>query len=299
MGHHFVPQRYLRNFEDPKKPGYVWVHDKRGGKARLASIAKLAQSKAFYTPETESLLARMVEQPGNRVIQKLVTNTEITVEERLQVALYIGVMLKRVPTHRRRSSEMIPGVLKETVDEIRQQLKEMANDLQADPAILTKRELELDAAERKFPVHPPAEMLRQIREPWPSKNIVELLFRMTWRILISSGPTFFVTSDNPAFFFQSYGLGRKESELSFPLSGKYCLHGSWQRAPSGLIFFRAEQPLVKQINLRLVSQAERLVFYHQSTEWIASLFGTSEPQLSVIRWDHSEYGQAKAEDENL
>jgi hypothetical protein len=29
MGHHFVPQRYLRNFEDPDHPGYIWVHDHR------------------------------------------------------------------------------------------------------------------------------------------------------------------------------------------------------------------------------------------------------------------------------
>lgn len=284
MGHHFVPQRYLRNFEDPGKPGYIWVHDKSGGQPRPASVAKVAQSKAFYAAKTENVLAQMVEQPGNRVMQKLIGNATITVEERLQLALYIGVMLKRVPTHRRRSSEMVPGVLKDTMEEMRQQLREIANGLQADPAILTKRELELDAVEHKFRIHPPEEVLRQIREPWPSMNVLQLLFRMTWRVLISSGPVYFVTSDNPAFYFQSYGLGQKESELSFPLSSKYALHGSWQRAVSDLICINAEQPLVNQINLRLVSQAERLVFYHQPANWIANLFGTSEPQLSVIRW---------------
>ena len=112
MGHHFVPQRYLRNFEDPKKPGYVWVHDKSGGQPRRARIAKVAQSSGFYAPETENVLAQIVEQPGNRVIQKLISNATITVEERLQLALYMGVMLKRVPTHRRRSAEIVPGALK-------------------------------------------------------------------------------------------------------------------------------------------------------------------------------------------
>jgi hypothetical protein len=51
MGHHFVPQRYLRNFEDPNQPDYIWVHDRRGGPAKLASIAKLAQSRNFYSQQ--------------------------------------------------------------------------------------------------------------------------------------------------------------------------------------------------------------------------------------------------------
>ena len=37
MGHHFVPQRYLRNFEDPGRPGYtgfmIDVEERHGWRA--------------------------------------------------------------------------------------------------------------------------------------------------------------------------------------------------------------------------------------------------------------------------
>ena len=78
MGHHFVPQRYLRNFEDPSHPGYIWVHDRHGGEAQLANIAKVAQSRDFYSQSTETILAETVERPANLVIQKLTTRQPIT-----------------------------------------------------------------------------------------------------------------------------------------------------------------------------------------------------------------------------
>ena len=82
MGHHFVPQRYLRNFEDPSRPGFIWLHDKRGGAARLVPIKQVAQAKGFYTAETEASLARDVEAPGNAVIRKLTGDTAITIRVR-------------------------------------------------------------------------------------------------------------------------------------------------------------------------------------------------------------------------
>jgi hypothetical protein len=284
MGHHFVPQRYLRNFEGPDHPGYVWVHDRRGGEAQLANIAKVAQSRDFYSQSTETILAETVERPANLVIQKLTTRQPITASERIQLAYYVAVMMKRIPAHRRRSSEMLPEVLTDLVSEVRSYLNGLADQAGADPEILKRRGLELDATERKFQAQPPPNVLQQIREPWPSQQMVQLLFRMTWRLLISSGPAYFLTSDNPACYFQSLGLGRKESELSFPLSTYYSLHGSWQQADSDLVFVNAEQGMVKEINRRIVSEAERLVFYHEAADWLPKMFKRKNLLLNKIEW---------------
>jgi hypothetical protein len=290
MGHHFVPQRYLRNFEDPGRPGYTWVHDRRGGKARLASIAKVAQSRKFYSQATETVLAKTVERPANPVINKLTSHHAITSVERGQLAYYVAVMMKRIPAHRRHSSEMLPGTLADVVNNVRQQLAALANHAGADPEILIRRGLELDAVERKFQVHPPPEVIEQIREPWPSKEMVELLFRMTWRVLISAGPTYFLTTDNPAFYFRGLGLSRKESELSFPLSTACALHGSWQLADSDLVFMNAEQAIVREINRRLVSDSERLIFYHQAADWLPKLSEKENLSLNKIEWQRGYFG---------
>jgi hypothetical protein len=286
MGHHFVPQRYLRNFENPSRPGFIWLHDKRGGPARLAPIKQVAQAKRFYSAQTEDSLARHVETPANVVIRKLTGDTVITSAERLQLAYYMAVMLKRVPARRRRSAEMIPGVLSDVVANVREQLNAIANAVQTDPELLARRLREVDAAERKLALHPPRGVLDQIREPWPSEGMLRALFGMTWRVLISSGPQYFITTDNPAFFFGAYGLAREESELAFPLSTTHALHGSWRRAGSDLVFLRATQTIVKEINRRLASEVERLAFYHEPAPWLLKILPKKKPYLSVIRWPH-------------
>jgi uncharacterized protein DUF4238 len=285
MGHHFVPQRYLQNFNDPRQAGFIWLHDKRKGSFRLASIEKVAQSKGFYSPEIEAVLAKDVENPGNTVIQKLIRNAAITPVERLQLAYYIGVMLKRIPASRRRAREMIPEVLADVVANLREQLVAVADTVRADPDQLARRLREVDAMERKFNVQPPANVVAQIREPWPSEGILRALFGMTWRVLVSSGPQFFVTTDNPAFFFRVYGLAKVESELCFPLSRTHVLHGSWQAAESDLVFLRVKQSIVKEINRRLASETERLAFYHKPAPWLLSILAKTQPYLSTIRWD--------------
>jgi len=284
MGYHFVPQRYLRNFENPSRPGFIWLHDKRGGPPRLARIAKVAQAKGFYSAETEASLARDVETPGNTVIRKLTGDTAITPVERLQLAYYIGVMLKRIPARRRRSAEMIPGVLADVVEKVREQLKAIAHTVQADPDLLARRLREVDAAGRKFALQPPPEVLEQIREPWPSEGMLGALFGMTWRILVSRGPQFFITTDNPAFFFRAYGLAGEEAELAFPLSTTHALHGSWRMERSDLVFLKATQTIVKEINRRLASDTERVAFYHKLAPWLLTILPKKEPYLSVIRW---------------
>jgi hypothetical protein len=291
MGHHFVPQRYLRNFEDPGHPRYIWVHDRQGDTPQLAKIEKVAQSRKFYSPSTEKILAEAVERPTNAVIDKLTSNQSITPAERAQLAYYIAVMMKRIPAHRRHARAMMPEALASLVKDIREQLKVLSNDVRANPEVFKRRAVELDEVERKFQAHPPQEVLEQIREPWPSVRIVELVFRMTWRILLSAGPIFFVTTDNPAFYFQSLGLARKESELCIPLSTRCMLHGSWQRARPDPVFVLCEQAIVKEINRRMVSEAERLVFYHQSADWVLKLFKKKSLVLNKIEWQKGYFAE--------
>jgi len=244
----------------------------------------VAQVKGFYSDETEVALARDVETPANAVIRKLTTDATITPVERLQLAYYIGVMLKRIPARRRRSAEMVPGVLAEVVAEVRDTLKAIASAVQAEPELLARRLREVDDVERRFARQPPPEVLEQIREPWPSEEMLRALFGMTWRVLISDGPQYFVTTDNPAFFFRGYGLARAESELSFPLSTTHALHGSWRPANADLVFLKATQTIVKEINRRLASETERLAFYHAPAPWLLTILPKKAPHLSVIQW---------------
>lgn len=250
----------------------------------MVPITKVAQAKGFYSKETEAILANKVEKPANAVMKKLTTEVQITSNERLQLAYYMGVMVKRIPARRRLSTAMIPGVLAKVVSRVREQLISLANEQHADPEVLARRLKEVAAAEKKLSTNTPPEVLKQIQDPWPSERIVLALFSMTWRILVSSGPQYFLTTDNPAFFFSAFGLGTEKSEISFPLSSTHALHGSWQAVPSKLVFVRPAQNIVKEINRRLVSEAERLAFYHQPAPWILRVLPKKGPYLNVIHW---------------
>jgi hypothetical protein len=194
-------------------------------------------------------------------------------------------MLKRVPFRRRRAWEIYPRVLDDTVSEIRNQIIELARSL-PDMAgdTVNQRLAEIEVARAKFRQAPPTEIIEQVREPWPSVPMLDAIYRMTWRVVISRGPTYFISSDNPAFFFGAYGLGTANAELSFPLSSTHALHGCWQTAGSDLSFLVAREQFVREINRRLASTTERLAFYHEPAPWLELILQKKGLYLSAIRW---------------
>ena len=285
MGHHSVPQRYLRNFGTSEQPELIWQHDKQGEAPKLLPIKKVSQSKGYYSEETEVLLANEIESPANLVIQKLIDNKSLDQTERFQLTYYLGTMLKRVPYRRRKSMEMYPNVLDNTITRVREQIKDLARSLpDVDPEIVEKRLTEVDAIHMKWSAKPPPEIESQVREPWPSEKMLDAIHRMTWRVLTSSGPLYFITSDNPAFFFGGYGIGTPRSELTFPLSTTHCLHGCWQGTEQTLHFFGAKQAFVKESNRRLASTTERIAFYHEQASWLNVILRKKKLYLSAIRW---------------
>ena len=110
---------------------------------------------------------------------------------------------------------------------------------------------------------------------------------MTWRVLVSSGLQYFITTDNPAFFFrqEGYGLGNELSELSFPLSTtQLCVHGSRQPARSELVYVPVRQRIVREINRRLISQMDRLALYHKPAPWLFAILAKQDLNLNRIQW---------------
>jgi Protein of unknown function (DUF4238) len=124
----------------------------------------------------------------------------------------------------------------------------------------------------------------QIEEPWPSPGVVNAVFDMTWRILRTNGFQFFITTDNPVFFFRGWGIGRPQSELTFTLPSTHAIHGSRQGAPGDLIFLEVNQKFVREINRRLASQTDRLAFYHTDAPWLLGILPKQDQYLSAIRW---------------
>jgi uncharacterized protein DUF4238 len=285
VGHHFTPQAALRPFQDPTVPGRIWTYP-RGAPPRLAAIASVAQAPGFYDADVEADLNTYVEAPANPHLDRLRRSEFLQGDGRHRIAVYLATVLKRVPRHRARGHALVPQAIKETVAGLRADLaSEFAAQSVVGPEQLQRQLAELDRIEVKYLGNPPPEVLEQIRSPWPNPELVEMIARMAWRIAVTAEPEFFITSDNPAVFFEGYGLRNPESELCFPLSPTHCLHGSHQPIAGGdLGFCQVEREIVREMNRRIASAATTLVLAHKRVMWVATLQQKRNPQLRRIAW---------------
>ena len=199
------------------------------------------------------------------------------------MAVYIASLMMRVPRRRTKAAELLPEVLQSTIARFRKQLNEWAAGPDADPALVARKFSEVEAAEKKLAVEPPPEVVKQIRSPWPPPRYAELLYAMTWRI-ISTDAKDFITSDNPAYSFEAYGLGSPETEVSFPLASDVALHMSRQGEPGGLLFVPGRPAGIREINRRVATGAERFVFGSALAPWLRTVCDKPKPYLSRIVW---------------
>jgi hypothetical protein len=283
MGKHYVPQQYLRGFQGPNQPEMVWMYDKLRQARKLVRIKRVAQGDGFYTDEVEEALTEYVEKPANAVIAKLRRGAALGEEDRGYLAYYIGTMIRRVPHARDQAYRKLPEVLADTAREVREHFEAQARGGRLDAAALGPRLAETDAAERKLRQQPPPETVEWIETPWPTEWMLAALFGMTWRLLPSDGSSFFLTNDNPACFFECFGLGTDNAELIFPLCRDLALHCSWQ-GDGGTILLGTHQRLVHEFNRRIAALADRFIFYHEEKDWVLEVARNSVQQLNRILW---------------
>lgn len=285
MGHHYVPQEYLRAWEIPSEPGMILTYDKKDLSCKPLPIKRVAQAPRFYEAEVEAELAARLEGPANIVLEELRSLRRITEEQRIHFAIYTASMIKRVPRRRRLTRQQIlPKAIESTVNKF-------LAELQAWAATTTKTELanqrlaDIERLRKQFHEEPPKEVTDQIESPWPTKKMIETVAAMAWRLVFTRGPQFFITSDNPAFFFEGLGVGTPEGEIAFPLSPNVAFMGSNQGTPGAIALLEVKQKIVREVNRRMSAGAERFVFAREPQAWLVEAMKKPNPYLSRIGWN--------------
>jgi hypothetical protein len=286
MGKHYVPRHYLRAWQDPNQPGCIWQFDKQSGKFSPAPIAisQAAQGgTSFYSDEDEQRLTNLVEVPGQAVLDKLRSkNFDLTDNERFHLAAYMATMLKRVPRSRERGEALAPKVLLSVTDEIRTFFQSLAEAGKISDELAAKRLAETDAVEAKYKANAPQEVVTQIESPWPTVQMIETLAGMYWRYIIADASQLFLTTDNPLFFFECWGIGTDKSEITFPVSPEICLVGSFYPMRPGNHLHKCGR-LVKEVNRRLVSSS-RFLYFKSKAAWIELIGKKQNLQLCPLPW---------------
>ena len=141
----------------------------------------------------------------------------------------------------------------------------------------------MEHAREEFLDEIPQNVIDIIRRPHFSESTVECIFNMCWHILPVHPGMHFVTCDTPAHSFECFGLGNLESEYTITLSKDFALIGEHKRK-SRICYERSNAKLVKEVNRRILSHAERFVFSPRKVDWIEAVAQKKDPFLSRISW---------------
>jgi uncharacterized protein DUF4238 len=280
--HHIVPELYLKGFVIKNDEPFIWVY-KRGepynpGNGKITnnpykdSIRNAGAEKDFYADpkegsvkdfETFENILESLEKPANPIFQKLRARQMISNEEKCLFSHYIILMHRRVRSGREKVKNQLSkhpyepskALFQKTnlpdTPETRAELKKVSDNL------AQKEGFEIQAHNR-------------ITAAVPDSFLIEVLQKMTWSFYVAPMPHTFVTSDNPVFISEKFGLGKNISELSFPISADIALIASWNRFLKEE-FSEAKPQLLKELNRRTINAASQHVYFSKNPEWVKSI----------------------------
>lgn len=267
---HYVPRFYLKGFTKEPDSEMMSVYQRGRKDSFRTQIKNIANEVGLYTDDLEADLANDIEQSANPILQKLREFQPISEDEKLEFSRYMFSMWLRVPKHLNWTIEKSPEVVNKTISNVERQLRELAEKHPDKSGLVEQRIKQL----RDTPKNITEEF---VREMW-MKNIpigidrppVQTLADMEWRYLYYERDQFFVTSDNPLFFFESIGIGNELSEVTFPLAKNLVLWAKWKmNTPSD--FHQARTQFVKEVNRRTINNALKYVFSPSIADWIPIL----------------------------
>ena len=272
MGHHYVPRRYLLNFQCEDRPGCIWMFDAKTDDPQQLPIKVVAQRPNFYTQEVEDWLSQKIEGPANVVMEKLLNDEVISGRERTDFAQYVACMFMRVPEKRERIRDSMPAAMEKTRAQLPEHLRRLAQEEGGTEAEIEEILAQIGPVTDKLMANPPKDLLDFIDDPTPPEEIVEAIARMNWMMAKAPPSLFFITNDNPGFFYPDATLKDPESEVFLPLSRRFAFHACYEQRRGRLgSVANIPKPAVVEFNRRTARRATRHCFAHEKADWILRL----------------------------
>jgi hypothetical protein len=281
MGDHYIPQYYLRGFLIAPRE-HLWCYDKlNNGNKFPSTIKNIAHENRFYSHEIEKYLANTIEGPANLVLQQIRERHQINDDDKNILAKYMTVMYKRVPQGKQRLKENAPRICNELLAEYNKELDMLASEEPGKVELIEKRRAKIQDVLERYSEDPPKEVWLQMIPPEMSPRIVDGIRFMTWTFLTFDEKPVFLTCDNPLFYFLSIGIGKPNSEITFPISSNVTLLATWRsNLPNDYI--KINMQIVKELNRRTTSNASRFVYSGYDEPWISSFVAKGDWQLSRL-----------------
>lgn len=280
MGDHYIPQYYLSGFAS-SRDDMVWVYEKGGSLKFQSQVKNVAHETNYYSSEVERYLANEIEGPANSVIKKIRDRKQLTQSEKEKLAIYMVVMLKRVPQSKIRMKKTAPVVAQSLQQKWDKEISKLILENPSQTDLFEKRRAEIKANLEKYSKNLPKDFWLELIPPERTPNIVKVIPKMTWLFLTSEKFPVFLTCDNPVFYFQGIGVGKQESEITFPISSTIVLWATWKSdIQEG--YSPIKNQAIKEINRRTATNATRFIYHARDEDWIPRFINKQEHQLNLF-----------------
>lgn len=280
MGKHYVPQFYLKGFSETENSPYIWTYDKNSRRSFRTNIRNIAQETNFYSDDTEAFLANKIETPTKEVIEKIKNHLPISIDDKEILAKFMSVLVKRVPASLKRARQMYPELSEQVYDELEKEIEQLKVSNPDKQEIIEQRQEEIRQIRENDP-NDPKDIWEMILRPEMTPAMSHALTNMTWVFWYHHKKSVFLTSDNPVFYFTWMGIGKRNSEVSFPITSKITLWATW-RTDLKEKYHRVKERTIHEINRRTVSVASRHVFFSNNEQWIINLANKKKIQLHQL-----------------
>lgn len=253
---HIIPQCYLKQFVDPNTPTgyepYVWIFECEARVGKKKAPKNILAETDFYTFKGDYTIEKtlaQIESDYAVIFEKKIKNkTPLSPYEHLVFCAFVAAMLQRTLKQ------------KENIENFMDQVIDHAKQMEIAHGVPPKTSLEWE--EQKKDAHK-LSVMQMIPE------ITKILSKMNLAFLCANKRAAFITSDSPAFLFNSQlqfqrfygpGLGQKHVEVKLPLSPEISAIFSWINNLRGYI----------ELPEDMVHDSNRMVFGHAHEYFIAN-----------------------------
>lgn len=281
MGQHYIPRYYLEGFSEFPNSSNIWVYEKGSNRKFRTAIKTIANENNRWPKSVEEYLANQIEAPTKPVLDKIRSRQPIIQSDKDTLSAYMVIMLQRVPKGLERTKAKAPEVLDQVFNDLKSEITRLIVEHPSKKSVLQKRLQELPSLKLKYENDFPIEVWYQNLKPDALPQVRAVLPAMTWIFLTSDKRQPFLTNDNPFFFFEGLGIGRPESEITFPISSTITLWATWHKnVLEGYI--AAKENVIREINRRTASAVTKYAYYSEEAQWVVNLINKKNLRLNRL-----------------
>lgn len=280
---HHIPQYYLSGFASSPASDRVWVYEKGSDHVFNPNLTNVATENHRWPKETEEYLTQQIENPANPILDKIRHRQLLTTDDKDKISAYIVVMWRRVDEGLLRTKAIMPEVSADLFRQFRDEISKRVKENPSKADTFQNSLNELTRLENKYKTEFPREFWYKTITAESSLQLKLFLTAMTWVLFTcGNGQQPFLTCDNPVYYFHDIGIGKPQSEITFPISSTTALWATW-RIDLEEGYLSAQEAAIKEINRRTVVNATRYVYYSRNSPWVVTLVNRKPTDITLHR----------------